>query len=320
MSKFVNHYETLNVPSEASLETIRASYHNLCKIFHPDLNPQMEDGLFMIEELTKSYEVLKDVNARQDYDMVYLLEMRRKSTRNVVAPVQMQVVEEKLPALPVVDEKIQDTKNHNPHEFLEIRQRQMMEKKESSGSSFKVAALAALAMIGVLFVGYTVPTTSLSRIKFVDFDRLMSSSKYVRPTMAPNGQAFPEASGYVSGYEQGKNDGASSLLVSNSKNDNDVYLKLISIEENKVSTVRHVFVKGRSDFKIENLSTGKYEVQYMDLAAGLAGKSEVFAVVDSKTDLGVKSTNLSVTLQTAVNGVLKVQNISIEDFHSLASL
>jgi hypothetical protein len=159
-----------------------------------------------------------------------------------------------------------------------------------------------------------------SRIKIFDLEQFSSKSSYVRPAMAPNGIAFPETSSYLAGYQVGKNDGNTSLVVNNAKNESDVYLKLVSIDGNNSSTVRHVFVKAKTEFTLENLSTGKYEIQYLDLVAGLAGKSELFSVDQAKTDLGIKTTTLSVNLKTAVDGVLKVQNISVEEFNSLASL
>lgn len=334
MNKFVNHYEILNVSNNASLEEIRASYRTLCKLFHPDLNPHIHDGILMIEELTKSYEVLKDADQREDYDLVYLVEMRRHSTRHAhVAPVQTQVqqlavVVEKmpeLPALPIVEEvvKVQQViaKSEARSEALENHIRHLAESKKShAGSSLKAAAIAAIALIGMAIIGLSVPAKTLSRITIFNMDKIISQN-YVRPVAAPNGVAFPETTSYISGYELGKNDGASSLVVNNSKNSNDVYLKLISLEGEKSQAVRHVLIKAKTDFKIENLSTGKYEIQYLDLVAGLAGKSEIFSVEESKTDLGTtKTTSLSVNLQTATNGVLRVQNISIAEFNSLASL
>lgn len=314
MSKFPNHYETLNVSKDASFEEIRASYHTLCKLFHPDLNPHMQDGLLMIEELTNSYEVLKDKNAREDYDMKYLIQMSKK-----VAPAPRAEVNTP-PALPVEQLPVvpELKKEANQHEFLEFKLRQAASVKKEA-SPLKVAAMAALAMIGVLAITVAAPKLT-SKIGFIDIGKMISSSEYVRPVAAPNGSAFPETSSYISGYELGRNTGSTSLLVSNAKNDNDVYLKVVALDENKASTVRHVFVKAKSDFTVENLSAGKYEVQYMDLTAGLAGKSETFSVVESKDLMALKTTNFKVTLQTAVNGVLKVQNISIDEFNSLASL
>lgn len=330
MNKFVNHYEILNVSNTATLEEIRASYRALCKMFHPDLNPNMADGILMIEELTKSYEVLKDADQREDYDLVYLVEMRRHSARSVQTQVQQlaPVIEKlpDLPALPIVEEvvKVQKViaKAEAKNEALENHIRHLVEsKKAQPGSALKTAAVAAIAIIGISLMALAIPAKTLSRISVFNIEKIISQSSYVRPATAPNGVAFPETSSYISGYEIAKNDGQSSLMVYNAKNANDVYLKLISIEGEKVSTVRHVLIKGKTDFKIENLSTGKYEIQYLDLVAGLAGKSEIFSVEETKTDLGTtKTTSLSVNLQQATNGVLRIQNISMDEFNKLASL
>ena len=321
MNKFLNHYETLNVSNDASLETIRASYHALCKIFHPDLNPNMQDGLLMIEELTNSYEILKDSNSRQDYDIKYLLEMRRHSARHETVNTKKEPLVEQLPQLPelpITALKKYPAKDQGQTEFMDYQRRQAsVQKKQFNGFPIKVAAIA---IIGLSVLGFSLNSKTTSRLGMIDPIEMIATSNYVRSELAPNGAPFPLTSSYLSGYEIQNNSGSSSLYVSNSKNDNDVYLKLVSINENKFLAVRHVFIKAKSDFKIENLTSGKYEVQYLDLVAGLAGRSESFSVDETKSDMGIKSSDLSVTLRTAIDGVLKVQNVSIDEFNSLASI
>ncbi len=282
MKNLSSHYETLNVSKDASQDEIRASYVSLCKMFHSDAT--------MVAELSRSFEILK------------------------AAAVETETLPE-LPALPEIPVVT------NISEILEMkrRQREEQDREASRGSSLKVAAMIAL-VVGISAFGIFSYKNTLSRIKVLDVEGIIAKTTYVRPLTAPNGSAFPETTSYVSCYALGKNDGNSSLLVNNTKNDHDVYLKLISLDNNKSAAVRHVLIKGKTDFKIENLATGNYEIQYMDLVAGLVGRSIIFSVEESKTETGIKATNLVVNLRTAISGVLNVENVSIAEFNSLASL
>lgn len=323
MSKLPNHYETLNVASHATQEEIKASYITLCKLFHPDLNPGMGDAA-MIEELAAAFNVLGNPKTRQDYDLELITYLTSKKAPKLAVQVQVQQLQkqEELPALPVVDEESVIVQDLKISELLEQKRREREALKNQRGDvSSRIASIvAAVSILGVLGFGIMSSKSMLSRVSMMGLQDILGNSSYVRTQIAPNGVAYPETSAYISGYEIRNNTGKSSVMVNNSKNDNDVYLKLLAHDGSRITAVRHVFIKGKTDFKIENLSAGKYEIQYMDLAAGLAGRSEVFAVNETITDLGVKASNMSVTLQPAVNGVLRVENVSQEAFNSVASL
>lgn len=321
MSKLPNHYETLNVANTASQEEIRASYISLCKMFHTEA--------IMLEELSKSYAVLKDENTRTVYDLRLSMEMNKRNIQIPPLPVQVQVqqlqkqqpVMEDIPAIPELPEEVQIEEKNNIAELLEQkrRERELDKKRDSNAGSRIAAAIAIVALLGAMVFGIATSDT-VSRLGMIDVMEMIKGSDYLRPATAPNGQPFPETTGYINGYEVRNNQGSTSLNVNNSKNDNDVYLKLLSLEGNKLITVRHVYIKGKTDFKLENLTVGTYEIQYLDLVAGVAGKSETFTVTDNKNMLGTSSTTLSVTLKTAVDGQLKVENVPVGEFNSLASL
>ncbi len=312
-----NHYETLNVSNDASAEEIKASYQKLYKIFHPDLNPEMIDGQQMIAELNKAYIVLRDPQAKAEYDMLFMTELSNRKMARAV-PVQAQVQAQAPVALPALPKEIipELPRIDSPDQYRQLQHRQPAPPSPVN-NTLRIAAVSAIVMLGALLLNMN-STESSSKIKMMDLSEIISSSKYVRPVTAPNGSAFPETTAYISGYELANNSGNSSLSVDNLRGENDVYLKLISLQDKKA--VRHVFIKAKSEFKIENLTTGKYEVQYLDLVAGLVGKSEVFTVEETTSAMGVKASSKSITLQTAVNGVLRVETISIDEFNSLASL
>lgn len=63
-----DHYETLGVSRDASLEEIKKSYRKLARQLHPDVNPS-EDAAERFKSVTHAYDVLSDQEQRQRYDM-----------------------------------------------------------------------------------------------------------------------------------------------------------------------------------------------------------------------------------------------------------
>lgn len=63
-----DHYETLGVSRDASLEEIKKAYRKLARQLHPDVNPS-EDAAERFKNVTHAYDVLSDADQRQRYDM-----------------------------------------------------------------------------------------------------------------------------------------------------------------------------------------------------------------------------------------------------------
>lgn len=59
-------YEILELSSNCSIEDIKNSYRQLCKIYHPDRNPDNSDKFI---EIQKAYETLIDEDLRREYDL-----------------------------------------------------------------------------------------------------------------------------------------------------------------------------------------------------------------------------------------------------------
>lgn len=68
MTEYHNHYETLKVSPSATPEEIKQAYRRLVKLFHPDSNHELEDDREIIR-INAAYEVLKDRQRRQNYDL-----------------------------------------------------------------------------------------------------------------------------------------------------------------------------------------------------------------------------------------------------------
>jgi DnaJ-class molecular chaperone len=61
-----NFYEILELSPDCSLDDIKNSYRQLCKIYHPDRNP---DDTTKFIEIQKAYETLVDIELRKEYDL-----------------------------------------------------------------------------------------------------------------------------------------------------------------------------------------------------------------------------------------------------------
>jgi curved DNA-binding protein CbpA len=65
----VDHYETLQISSNAEPETIHRVYRMLAQRFHPDNNETGNPTRF--REVSEAYQVLSDPERRTQYDVVY---------------------------------------------------------------------------------------------------------------------------------------------------------------------------------------------------------------------------------------------------------
>jgi DnaJ-class molecular chaperone len=59
-------YDILELSYDCSLEDIKNSYRRLCKIYHPDKNPDDKNKFL---EISKAYDTLVDEDLRKEYDL-----------------------------------------------------------------------------------------------------------------------------------------------------------------------------------------------------------------------------------------------------------
>ena len=71
-------YDILELSPDCSLEDIKNSYRQLCKIYHPDRNPDDKDKFI---EIKKAYETLVDEDLRREYDLDLLCSPNCKPQR-----------------------------------------------------------------------------------------------------------------------------------------------------------------------------------------------------------------------------------------------
>lgn len=72
--EWVDYYEVLGAELSDDEETIKKKYRDLCKIYHPDMNPNVKDNS-KIRLINVAYDVLSDEEKRKIYDENYIARM-----------------------------------------------------------------------------------------------------------------------------------------------------------------------------------------------------------------------------------------------------
>ena len=139
-------------------------------------------------------------------------------------------------------------------------------------------------------------------------------SVYVRPTKAPNGRAWPTMAGYVNGFKKLHFDGLSKVTIDNSLNDSDVFIKLVSINSKKTYPIRVFFIPAYSQFTVNKVRAGLYDIRYRDLDSGIISKSESFNLQEIETYDGIEYSNFTMTLYKTQNGNMRTYALSENEF------
>ena len=138
---------------------------------------------------------------------------------------------------------------------------------------------------------------------------------YVRPKTSSNGQAWPVKSSYVNGYNKILHaDGLSTVTIDNSRNNSDVFVKLVSIDSAKAFPVRQFFVTAFGTFTVNKVRAGNYDVRYKDLNLGSISKSEPFELTETPTNGGVEYSTMSMTLYKIQDGNMETTTSAESDF------
>jgi curved DNA-binding protein len=66
--QFIDYYEVLGVPRDASAEDIKKAYRKLARKYHPDVNPGDEEAERKFKQVNEAHAVLSDPEKRKKYD------------------------------------------------------------------------------------------------------------------------------------------------------------------------------------------------------------------------------------------------------------
>lgn len=164
----------------------------------------------------------------------------------------------------------------------------------------------------------TAPTTARQVRKKIEHaqtgDSAATDEDYARSAMAPNGEPWPSSSDYIGGYQQRNTNGLSQVVLDNSKNSTDAFVKIVSVGESEPRVVRSVFLQASDRFTVNNLRPGNYEIHYQNLDSGVLMRSEVFALEESAIASGTRYSTVTLTLRSRPDESMNTFSLAPEDF------
>lgn len=309
------HYDNLKVARDAPDFVIRAAYRTLSQKYHPDKNAGDERAARIMAAINRSYAVLSDPGRRQDHDAWIFREERKLRQQSQQAP----------------SGGTPRTKHH-----------QTSQRKEDRGNLLAgillaplklmfavIVAVPRLAVFALLFGGFWLwssltperaPSSPRPGPKPYQAEAPVTSARaseepaYSRPPVAPNGNPWPEAAAYVPGYPVDHDDGYSNVTVDNTRNDGDVFVKLVSLDEDTAYPVRQFYIPAGSRFKAEGVTAGTYDLRYRDLGSGRLSRSQSFDVDERRTRDGVEYSEMTMTLYKVQGGNFRTYDLAEAEF------
>ncbi len=302
MAKIHTHYDNLKVARMAPQEVIRAAYKALSQKYHPDKNPGDEKAARIMAIVNTAYTALNDPVRRKEHDEwiaaeeweVAWLESTHQEDGN------------RTRANGVPDWQGADGhgKPARMHSRLFRTVRRYFALLAAAGVGAAVALGMAfpdrlLPMLGmapaprVLAAPAPLPVTAralddhwaVARVSAPDSDvdaaakisilattglviapRPADCANVLQALAAPNGEPWPERSGYVAGYPVGNPGKQMQMFIDNSANTSPVFVKIYDLDRN--ANIRYVYIQAGDTWNVGGVAAGKYEVRYQDVLVG----------------------------------------------------
>lgn len=292
MTQVHTHYDNLKVTRNAPPEIIRAAYKTLTQKFHPDRNPGNAEAERVMKLINTSYDVLSNPKKRLAHD--FWIAQQEKSSAQATKPL--------VPPRPAR----QPTTAPKPSPKLGSGE--IVSHLLKNWFIYGVAVLVAW----VLAAGG--PSTPPPGPKPYQASPTLTRPAYERPSAAPNGQPWPGSASYLKGYQQLHRDGLSAVVVDNSRNDSDVFVKLVSLSSAQAYPVRQFYIPAFGSFTLDKVAAGSYDIRYRDLSTGALSRSEAFNLERVSTVKGTQFTNITMTLFKVQNGNMQTYGLSEAEF------
>ncbi len=132
--------------------------------------------------------------------------------------------------------------------------------------------------------------------------------------LAPDGQPWPRVAGYLDGTARLNDSGLSTVTIDNASSGTAKFVKLVEISPLRARPVRQIWVLAGGGFTLEDVSAGRYDVRYQDLATGDLARSEAFDVQEIAEVDGTRFSNITMTLFQVSGGNLRTFPISPTEF------
>ena len=102
--------------------------------------------------------------------------------------------------------------------------------------------------------------------------------------------------------------------MDNSRNDSDVFVKLVSLDGAQAYPVRQFYIPAFASFTLNKVTAGSYDVRYRDLTNGGLSRSEAFQLEETPTYDGTQYSNITMTLYKVQNGNMQTYGLSEAEF------
>ena len=124
----------------------------------------------------------------------------------------------------------------------------------------------------------------------------------------------PARVGYIESEMRLDAGGLSTVTVDNSRNDADVLVKLVSLQRVPAYPIRVFFIPAGGQFKVEDISPGRYDVRYLERWSGAMAKSDPFVLSETERHDGTEYSQLTLTLYKVANGNMRTHRINESEF------
>ena len=298
MAKIHTHYDNLKVARMAPQEVIRAAYKALSQKYHPDKNPGDEKAARIMAIVNTAYTALNDPVRRKEHDEWIAAEEWE------VAWVESTRHEEGgrpggVPEWPGQEGSAAPHTHHTPlvravRRYLALLLAAGIGAGVAMGMAFPERILPLVGMGPAPVVKAVVPAvlpvaarapdegwavaradasdsggaaakiTVLATTGLVIAARAPDCTHVLQAAAAPNGEPWPERSGYVAGYPLSNTGKQMQVFIDNSANPAPVFVKIYDLDRS--ANVRHVYILAGDTWNVSELAAGKYEVRYQDVA------------------------------------------------------
>ena len=298
MARIHTHYDNLKVSRKAPQEVIRAAYKALSQKYHPDKNPGDEKAARIMAILNSAYGTLADPVRRREHDEwiaaeeweIEWLESTRAEEGRELLRHEHQWDPERL-------EAPAPSAWRNPRIWLSVglglalgcvagilltsQGKALPAAVTAATSEPRVAVLAApdearadtppdnwaVSKAHVPESGSQAPQIKAMAVsQLVIPARKPDCDTELHTLVAPNGEPWPAASGYLDGFPLGNQGDDMQILVDNTGNSSPVLVKVVDLERR--ANVRHAYVLANQSLTVDKLAAGKYEVRYQNIVAG----------------------------------------------------
>jgi len=265
MSRIHTHYDNLKVARNAPPEVIRAAYKTLSLKFHPDLNPGNVEAARIMAIINTSYDVLSDPVKRRAHDQ-WIMKMEETSEVNIRAgQANHKTIQRSSLWTILISFLVQ---------FFNLIKGLVI--WAFSSAIVLGAVIGFFWIIGSTFDFFGGESSPPLGPKPYEANPESVRPEYIRPITAPNGQPWPTSAAYVKGYKRLHTNGLSTVKVDNSRNDSDVFVKLVSLDGAMAYPVRQFYIPSFGNFTLNKVTAGSYDIRYRDLGNGGLSRSEAF--------------------------------------------